>query len=346
MTDIDFGEIQDFLGETLGGGVDFAQLVQDASSGKGLLSGKSFIRWVEQIFLGELLQQKQLWIHILILALMAAVLMHFADVFQSKSVSQISFCMIYMVLFCLLFTSFQMSLSIVKDVMEKMRSFLLVLAPAYFLAMTFTSYVTSAGVFHEFILFLIVGIRWLLEHFLLPCVEIYVLLSMVNHLSKDIRLSRLTDLLEMMVGWCLKAAVAAVAGFHMIQGLITPAVDAFHKTTISKGMEMVPGLGDIGSSTTELVLGSAMLIKNGIGAAALLILLFLCVVPLVKLLVFMLVYYVLAAVLQPVSDERISGCLVGMATGMKMLFQTVFTVMVLFMLSIALTTAATGMAGG
>lgn len=346
MTDIDFGEIQDFLGETLGNEFDFARMVQDASNGKGLLSGKNFIGWIQQIFLGEILQQKQLWVHILILALMAAVLMHFADVFQSKSVSQISFCLIYMVLFFLLVTSFQTSLSIVKDVMEKMRSFMLVLAPAYFLAMTFTSYVTSAGIFHEFILFLIAGIRWMLEHFLMPCVEIYVLLVMVNHMSKEIHLSRFTDLLEMVVDWCLKAAVAVVTGFHMIQGLITPAVDAFHKTTISKGMEMVPGLGDIGSSTTELVLGSAMLIKNGIGAAALLILLILCMVPLVKLLVFMLVYYVLAAVLQPVSDERISGCLVGMANGMRMLFQMVFTVMVLFMLSIALTTAATGIPGG
>ena len=66
-----------------------------------------------------------------------------------------------------------------------------------------------------------------------------------------------------------------------------------------------------------------------------------CLVPLVKLAVIMGVYYLLAAVLQPVSDERITGCLAGMGNAVKYLFQAVFTVMVLFLLTIALTTAMT-----
>lgn len=346
MEELDFGEIQTLLNEVLGEEIDFAQMVRQASEGKGLISGKKLLAWLEHIFLGEILQQKQLWLHILLLALMAAVLIHFAEIFHNQSVSQISFCIIYLILFLLLVNSFQTSLEIVKEVLEHMRSFMLVLAPAYFLAMTLTSYVTSAGIYHEFVLFLIAGIRWAMEHFLLPGVEIYVLLALVNHMSKEIRLSRLTDLIELVIGWTLKASIAVVTGFHLIQGLITPAVDAFRKTSVSRGLEMLPGVGDIGGSMTDLVLGSAMLIKNGVGAAALLVLVFLCLIPLVKLLVIMLVYYLLAAVLQPVSDERITGCLVCMGNGTRMLLQAVFTVLVLFMLSIALTTAATGMPGG
>ena len=105
---------------------------------------------------------------------------------------------------------------------------------------------------------------------------------------------------------------------------------------------MIPGIGDAGSSVTDMVLGSAMLIKNGIGAAALVVLILLCMVPLIKLAVIMLVYYVLAAILQPVSDERITECLLGMGNGVKLLFQAAFTVLALFLLTIALTTAVTG----
>ena len=57
----------------------------------------------------------------------------------------------------------------------------------------------------------------------------------------------------------------------------------------------------------------------------------------------MAAYYVLAAVLQPVSDERITECLSGMGNGVKLLFQAVFTMLVLFFLTIALTTALTGL---
>ena len=105
---------------------------------------------------------------------------------------------------------------------------------------------------------------------------------------------------------------------------------------------MVPGVGDISGSVTDMVIGSAMLIKNGIGAAALVALIFVCAIPLVKLLVIMLAYYLLAAILQPVSDELITGCLAGMGTGVKLLFQAVFAVLVLFLLTIALTAAMTG----
>ena len=342
MEEIDFGELQQVLDEILGGGTDFQQMVSEGRKGENLLSLHRIGSLLQKLFLEELLAQKTLWIHILILAVAAAVLLHFADVFRNKSVSQISFCMIYMILFLLLITSFRGSMEIAGQVFEHMRSFMTVLAPAYFLAMTLTSYVTSSGIYYEFVLLLISAVRWFTEVFLLPCIEIHVLLVLADHLSKEERLTRFTELTELVVQWGLKAALAAVMGFHLIQGVISPAADAFRNTAVSQGIEMVPGVGDIGGSVADMVFGSAMLIKNGIGAAALIVLLLICLVPLAKLGIIMTAYYVLAAVLQPVSDERITGCLSGMGNGVRLLFQAVFTIMVLFLLTIALTAALTG----
>ncbi len=342
MEEIDFGEIQQVLDEILGSGMDFRQMVSQGIQGENLLSVKNLGGLLQRIFLEELLAQKQLWIHILILAVAAAVLLHFADVFHNKNVSHISFCMIYMLLFLLLLTSFRSSMEIAGEVFGHMRDFMTVLAPSYFLAMTLTSYITSAGVYYEFILLLISGVRWFMEAFIMPCIEIYVLLVLADHLSKEERLTRFTELAEMVVQWSLKAALAAVMGFHLIQGVVSPAADAFRNTAVSQGIEMVPGVGDISGSVADMVFGSAMLIKNGMGAASLIALILICLVPLAKLAVIMAAYYVLAAVLQPVSDERITECLSGMGNAVKLLFQAVFTMLVLFLLTIALTTALTG----
>ena len=181
-----------------------------------------------------------------------------------------------------------------------------------------------------------------MEAFIMPCIEIYVLLVLADHLSKEERLTRFTELAEMVVQWSLKAALAAVMGFHLIQGVVSPAADAFRNTAVSQGIEMVPGVGDISGSVADMVFGSAMLIKNGMGAASLIALILICLVPLAKLAVIMAAYYVLAAVLQPVADERITECLSGMGNAVKLLFQAVFTMLVLFLLTIALTTALTG----
>lgn len=342
MEEIDFGEIQQMLDEILGNGMDFQQMVGQGMRGEKLLSWSSLGGFLQKIFLEELLEQKPLWIHILILAVAAAVLLHFADVFENKNVSQISFCMIYMILFLLLITSFQSSMGIADEVLAHMRDFMTVLAPSYFLAMTLTSYITSAGIYYEFVLLLISGVHWFMKAFVLPCIEIYVLLVLADHLSRDERLTRFTELTEMTARWSLKAALAAVMGFHLIQGVISPAADAFRNTAVSQGIEMVPGVGDISGSVTDMVFGSAMLIKNGIGAAALIVLILICLIPLMKLAVIMAAYYILAAVLQPVSDERITECLSGMGNGVKLLFEAVFTMLVLFLLTIALTTALTG----
>ncbi len=342
MEEIDYGEIQRLLDEQLGGFPDFQNMVESGARGESLLSLKDIASLLQNALFGELLAQRELWLNILILAIAAAVLLHFADVFQNRSVPEISFCMIYMILFLLLMSSFRTCLGIAEDVMAVMRSFMTVLAPAYFLAMTLSSYLTSAGVYYEFFLLLISGLQWLIESFVLPCAEIYVLLILVNHLSKEKRLGQFAKLVSMAADWSLKAAITLVCGFHMIQGLVSPAADSFRNLAASRGIVMVPGIGSAGSGVADLVLGSAVLIKNGIGAAALIVLILLCLVPLAKLAVIMAVYYLLAAVLQPVSDERIIGCLSGMGNGVRLLFRAVFTVLALFFLTIALTTVLTG----
>jgi stage III sporulation protein AE len=146
----------------------------------------------------------------------------------------------------------------------------------------------------------------------------------------------------MLIGWGLKASLAVVMGFHMIQGLISPAADSVRTTVVSRGLQALPGIKEVSGTVTDLMLGSALLIKNSIGAAALIILLLLCMAPMVKLAVIMVAYYFLAALLQPVSDRRITGCLIGVGNGVKLLLQTVFTVLLLFLLTVALTTAVTG----
>ena len=213
----------------------------------------------------------------------------------------------------------------------------------FFLAMTLTSYISSAGIYYEFTLFLISEVRWLTSVFLLPCIEIYILLVLVNHLSGE-KLAGTSGGTDVYAGGMESEGAAGVGvWFSYGPGAHFAGSGCFSYTmSVSRGIEAIPGVGGCRKLYHELVLGSAMLIKNGIGAAALVVLILLCMVPLIKLAVIMLVYYVLAAILQPVSDERITECLLGMGNGVKLLFQAAFTVLALFLLTIALTTAVTG----
>lgn len=94
-------------------------------------------------------------------------------------------------------------------------------------------------------------------------------------------------------------------------------------------------------AAARLVFGSSVLIKNSMGAAAVIILAVITLVPVVKLAVLMVMYQGAAALLQPVCDKRIISCIQGMAAGHGMLLRITLYSLLVFVLVIAITCAGT-----
>ncbi len=66
----------------------------------------------------------------------------------------------------------------------------------------------------------------------------------------------MAELLKTFVEWTLKTLVAAAIGFQAVQSLILPAVDALKTTVMNKTAGAIPGVGNIFSGVTEVVLGA------------------------------------------------------------------------------------------
>ena len=162
----------------------------------------------------------------------------------------------------------------------------------------------------------------------------------VHHLTKEEYLSQMKEMASKVTVWLLKSMLAVVIGFNTIQGILNPAVDSLKTTLFSRAVEVIPGIGNIAGSVTDVVLGSSVLIKNGIGVAALVVLVLICLVPLAKLGMLVLILELAAALIQPVSDKRMTGCVTGVGEGIRLLFRVVFTTVVLFMLTIAVVTVS------
>lgn len=82
-----------------------------------------------------------------------------------------------------------------------------------------------------------------------------------------------------------------------------------------KTASVIPGLGNAVGSVTELLLGAGIVMKSCVGTAGLVVLVLISLVPLLKALCLAFFYKLAAAVTEPVSDKRISGCLKGLANG-------------------------------
>ena len=106
-------------------------------------------------------------------------------------------------------------------------------------------------------------------------------------------------------------------------------------------MEALPAIGDAIGGVTEVILGTAVLMKNGIGAAGAIICICICAVPVFQIFVMTVLYKLVAALIQPVSDRRIVGCLSAVGDGSSLLLKMVFMTGILFLLTIAIVTATT-----
>ena len=333
----DYGEIDEALEELFPEErLDFGETLGEVLSGDVAVSAGLLNRLVYDQFFYALGSCRENLGHILLIAVIAAVFSNFSGVFQSRQISEISFYLLYLLLV-------QAVLDWVGEGVEALTTFMGVFCPVYFLAVAVAKGSVTAVAFYNLVLFLIYLAQMVIAGFLLPVIHIYFIVQVLNFLSREDYLSKLAGVLHMGVSWALKTVLACVVGLNVIQGLISPAVDSVKRSALTRGVEAIPGVGDAIGGVTEVALGTAVLVKNGIGVTGAVICVALCVVPLVQIGCIALLYKLAAALIQPVSDQRVAGCIESVGDGCRLLMRVVFTTGLLFLLTIVVVAALTSL---
>ena len=342
LSEFDFSELDSSLREMFPGEkVTFSDIVSSLISGGFDDAGDMTAQFLKDRIAYDFLYNRKTIVYIILAALVAAVFSNFADAFQNRQISDISFYVIYMLLITLCLTAFQTAVSGLEEKMGLLTEFIRALAPAYFMAMAFASGSAAALVFYNLILFLIYIVELIIIHILLPAVNIYVMICVLGSLIEEDFLSELAGLIRKAVTWALHGLLACVAGINIIQGLLAPAVDSVKRSTLTRTAEAVPWVGDLMGGTAEILTGTVILIKNGIGMAGAVVALIICATPLLQMVITALMYKLAAALVQPVSDKRIISCIRGVSEGYELLVRILFTTGALFLITIAVTASFT-----
>lgn len=338
----DFGEVNQVLEDILPEEkMDFGETVRKVIKGDVKFSVELLEKLVTEQLFYEFRENKKTVIHILMIAIIAAVFTNFSNVFQNRQIGEISFYVLYLLLITICLSTFQILIDGVGVHLERLTSFMRVLGPLYFLAVAISTGSGTSVIFYNLLLFLIYIVELLILNFLLPLLHIYMVIRVLNNLSTEEYLSKFAELIEFIVTWTLKTLLAAIIGLNVIQGLISPALDSLKRGMLTKSVEAIPAIGDALGGTAEIVLGTAVLVKNGIGVTGAIICIVLCVIPLLQMFVMAFLYKLTSAFIQPVSDKRIVGCVSGMGEGCQILLRVIFTTGMLFLLTIAIVTATT-----
>lgn len=294
----------------------------------------------DQLFFGWK-NSKAGMVHILLIVIVAAVFTNFSNVFQNKQISEISFYVLYLLLITISLNSFRILTATASENLEHLLAFMKVLGPIYFLAVAFAAGSRTSIMFYNLVLLLIYLVELLILNVLIPFVQVYIVVKVLNNLSEEDYLSKFAELCETVISWTLKTLIAGVTGVNLIQGLLSPAIDSLKRSVIGRSAEAIPVVGDAIGGVTEVMLGTAVLLKNGIGVSGAALCVGICLIPILQMALVTLLYKIVAAIIQPISDKRIVGCISSIADGTQMLLRIIFTTGVLFLLTLAIVTATT-----
>ena len=322
--------------------LDTGKLWRDIMQGNLQNGVKEFgVRAIRNFF-HEFFEGREIFKNILLLAVLSALFTVVMDVVENRQVSHLGFYFLYLLLCIMLGKVFRSIYLETEKILLSVTDFVKILIPAYSAALGMANGSATAAAYYEGVLFIIWCVEEVLCRIVLPGVELYMLLSVMNGVWTGERLAGLVQSLKRGIELLLKLSLWVVGSLGVLQALIVPVIDSLKWNTAKKVAGMVPGIGNISEGISEIFVGSAVLIRNGVGIFFTIMLLFLCLVPLCRLFAVAVCLKLAGALGAIVNHSKLTSCSDRAAEAAFLLCKTLLTGIGLFLLSIAVTVLAAG----
>lgn len=283
----------------------------------------------------EISQNKRNIIKIIVLAILMGLLSNVTGAISSNS-GEMGFYVIFMMLVATLLGSFITIEGVVYELINDILTFMTVLIPVFFTSVGMTSGYDTSVIMSSLTLSGITVIQFLFLKVLLPLANVYVVISIVNLITKENYFSKFSTMIEDFLKWSLKTILTVFIGLNLVEGLILPSKNTIIRKGVTKLASAVPIIGNSVNGVAELTVSSGEIIKNSIGGVALAALVIMALIPLVKILIFMGIYRITTVIVEPICDKRVSMAIGSVANGGSLLYKIAISSMLLFGASIAI----------
>jgi stage III sporulation protein AE len=161
-------------------------------------------------------------------------------------------------------------------------------------------------------------------------------LGIVNGVTARFSLAGMQTMVKNLFTWGLGITMTILTGVTVITGVTGKAFTGLGSKTLRFAAgSMVPVVGRYMAEAADAVFNSASIIKDTAGAGVMAGILLICAAPFIKILAMVIVYRLIAVLVQPVSDERIGNAITAAADSMTMIMGLMALIGMLFVLNTA-----------
>jgi len=317
--------------------IDVKSFINKLVTGNFELDLKTILRRIINVFFKEIRANLILMTKIMAIAVVCAVLDHMKSSFTDSSVGELAWFVCYMMVMVLVVHSLIGIIEVGKKSMEQMIRFMQMLFPILLSILIAMGGIVTSSVLHPMIALLVGMSGTILKNVMIPLILFSAIVVLVNHVSDRFSLDRMYNLAKNVCSWTLGMFFTVFVGVLAVQGALTASFDGISIRTAKYAVEaFVPIVGGLFAKTVDMVVGCSLIVKNAVGIVGLIITAMIALYPAIKILCLVFIYKLSGAILEPISNSRISACLNDIGDVLIVLFVTVTGVTLMFFLTIAL----------
>jgi len=323
---------------------EIKDIFRDAITGK--IDNKKIANCFIQIFGKEVKNTITIFASILLVIIINSILNCITEGLENKSISQIAFFVQYILIVTIILTNFSNIIESVKESINNITDFSNMLIPIMMTLIISTGSVATASMIQPIIVFMISLIANFINNFAIPIVLVSTALGIVSKISDKIQIEKLAKRLKSSIVWIIAMILTIFVTVVSVNGNLSGKVDAVaSKTAKTAVSNLIPVVGKILGDAMDSVLSCGNILKGAIGVVGTIVIIAISIAPLVKLLLMMTIYYLGAALCEPIADKKIVSLLDQMGDTFKILFAIMCSMSIMVIIGITLTVKISNVGG-
>ena len=315
--------------------IDIHELLNNAI--KGEVDTNQLLKNIFPLLGTEIKEALKVMGSILIIVLIHSVLKSISDNLNNKSVAQITYYVQYILIATVIMTNFSNIISLTKEAVGNMISFIQLLFPLLMTLMLASGSVVSVNLVQPIILFIINLISNIFQSIIIPIILVGTALAIVSKISDRIQIDKLSKFLKSSSVWVIGILLTIFVGVLSIEGTLGSSVDGITaKTAKAAVSSFIPVVGKVLGDAVDTVIGCSAILKNAIGIVGVIVVIAICITPILKLAIITIIYHLTAALCEPIADSKIVSLITQMADTFKILLAILCSISVMLIIGITL----------
>lgn len=303
--------------------------------------GKTIFRNIVSFILREIILVLKGISTVIIIAVICALIQNLQTAFSNQTLSNVAFYACYALLIIILSKTFLIGIDIAKETIKELNNFLLVLIPVLSTLLLSSGGISQVATLDPIIILLTnIGPTFYLN-ILIPIILLGFMLQFANNISNNFKISNLIKHTNQIVIWAQGIFITFFISMLTIRGFTAESLDIVTAKTAKFAVDnFVPIVGKAISDAIATVAGYSILLKNAVSSLGLIIVIAIVLVPIIKIFVMATLYRLTAAIIEPISDNRIVSAISSVGDSLILIMSCVIVVSILFFVMISIIASA------